>query len=315
MKRIMLFLLIDLAFVAASHGGEVQDSKGRSLQTSGPATLELRFNAGRPQISLSDVITAELRIEGTSDLRVDIPTSVPNGWTIVEPLPLAKEPVGKDRLRWRLITKFAPDHPGAKVTFTYPEVTFTDGKKRQSIKFVPVDFVVTTQISNPDISQLRDKPEIEMLPPMDVNDGLAWYWLALGGAILTLILTFLFARYYWRRPVPQSAAELAMKEWNRLIALQLPEKGQAERFITLLTLLVRQYLERQYSVPARRRTTPEFLRQLEQIRGLTDSQRTFLTSFLERCEQIKFAKATASIDECSQLAEAARQFINSWRQD
>ena len=95
------------------------------------------------------------------------------------------------------------------------------------------------------------------------------------------------------------------------MALRLPEKGHTERFITLLTLLVRQYLERRYSVPAHRQTTPEFLRRLSQIQGLTQVQRHFLTSFLERCEHVKFAQSPIAIDKYNRLAEETRHFIES----
>src|SRR5262249_42701292 len=102
-------------------------------------------------------------------------------------------------------------------------------------------------------------------------------------------------------------------EWRRLMALRLPEQGRSERFITLLTLLVRQYLERQYALPARRRTTSEFLEQLARISSLGSEQKHFLASFLEQSEQVKFAQVSLTSDECQQWADAARRFLESPR--
>ena len=275
-----------------------------------PATLEIRYDADRPAITLADVITVELRIEGTSELQVDIPAGGLKGWNLVKPLEtLKKESIGKDRSRWRLMTRFAPDQPGASVSFEYPEVTYHEGKDKHSVKFAKVDFTVTTQFSNADVTQLRDKPEIEALPTVDPPRATPWWWYVAGGSITLLLVVTMIARRYWRRARRQSASELALNEWKRLMALRLPEKGHTERFITLLTLLVRQFLERQFSVPARRRTTPEFLRQLGQIPGMSDAQKQFLTSFLERCEHVKFAQAPIATKECNRLAEETRQFI------
>src|SRR5207244_1939212 len=82
-----------------------------------------------------------------------------------------------------------------------------------------------------------------------------------------------------------------------------------ERFITLLTTLVRRYLERQCSVPARRRTTPEFRNVLAPMAVLTIEEKQFLTAFLERCEAVKFAQEMMTPQECVRWAEAVRQFL------
>jgi hypothetical protein len=91
--------------------------------------------------------------------------------------------------------------------------------------------------------------------------------------------------------------------------MKLPEQGRSERFVTLLTILVRQYLERQYSLPARRRTTPEFLLQLVQVAALAPEEKQFLTSFLERSEHIKFANVPITPEECAHWANAAKHFL------
>ena len=93
------------------------------------------------------------------------------------------------------------------------------------------------------------------------------------------------------------------------MALNLPEHGRSERFITLLTTLLRRYLERQYAIPARRRTTPEFVQLLADFGTLSADDKQFLVRFLERCEAIKFADVPMPPAECSEWAQAIRQFI------
>ena len=79
-----------------------------------------------------------------------------------------------------MIPRFAPDQPGASVPFEYPEVTYHDGKTKHAVKFAKVDFVVTTNISNADVSRLRGQPEIEALPAIDAPQATPWWWYVAG---------------------------------------------------------------------------------------------------------------------------------------
>ena len=103
MTRILLFLFVATVFVSPTWGDEsVKSSKGMIVQSKGPATLEIRYEGDRQHITLADFITTELRVEGNKELQVDIPTGVPKGWNFLKPIETAtKEPLGKDRVRWR----------------------------------------------------------------------------------------------------------------------------------------------------------------------------------------------------------------------
>src|SRR5262245_2396207 len=116
MMRILLSLLLAIVVASPSRGGEsVKSSKGLVVQSKGPATLEIRYDGDRQHITLADVITTELRVEGSKDLQVDIPAGYPTGWNFLKPIERAtKEPIDKDRVRWRMIARFAPDQPGPK---------------------------------------------------------------------------------------------------------------------------------------------------------------------------------------------------------
>jgi hypothetical protein len=97
------------------------------------------------------------------------------------------------------------------------------------------------------------------------------------------------------------------------MALDLPGQGRSERFITLLTTLVRRFLERQLALPARRQTTPEFVRLVETSTALSAAQKQFLIGFLSSCDAVKFGRQALTPAECARWASSARAFLESYQ--
>jgi hypothetical protein len=230
------------------------------------------------------------------------------GWGLVERSRDSRETIAPDKVRWRLTYRFAPREPGEKVPFQFPDVAYRDGDNEYIASWQPEVFTVETRVGKSD-KALRDITAIETMPPQPPADS-SWPWWSVGGAgFLLLVVAVLASRFLMKRRRPRTATELALYEWDRLVAMKLPEKGRSERFITLLTLLVRRYLERQFALPARSRTTPEFVRHLEQSAVLAPEQTQFLLQFLQRSEAVKFAHEAMTADECHEWAERARDFL------
>lgn len=302
MKRFGWFLAVFLfASVLPCDARIVIQKKGRA---------QLALPADDP-MALSDTIRVILRVEGSPNMVVDAAGEMPAGsaWTLVQRGPPFRETIGPNKESWSIHYFFAPRKPGAKVEFTFPPVKYRADKEEHTVVFAPVFYTVTTQIKEADLAQLHDITAIEPLPPIEPPDHAWVWWTVLAGSCFLVIGLVLVMRRWLRRRALRSPAQLAMHEWSRLIAMKLPEKGRSERFITLLTTLVRRYLERQFALPARRQTTPELLHQLAQTAALAPAEKQFLSSFLERCETVKFANAAMAPDECRQWAGAARQFL------
>ena len=226
-------------------------------------------------------------------------------WQLVERSKATREAAGQ-HVRWRIVYRFARE-PAKELLFQFPDVKFRDPDE-QTVPWNPLKFAFETQITQPDRSNLHNITAIEKLPPIERTDRSWVPWLALA-AVLLLVAAFVGVYYFRRRPPSRTPAEVALNEWQRLLAMKLPEKGRSERFVTLLTMLVRRYLERQFALPARRQTTPEFVNYLVAISVLTPAEKQFLTDFLRRCDSVKFAKSPMSVDECNRWANAARQFL------
>jgi Domain of unknown function (DUF4381) len=159
-----------------------------------------------------------------------------------------------------------------------------------------------------DVKDLRDKTLVETVSrAKDSSD--AWiYWLA--GGVAAACLGGLVI--WWRRrraALALTAEQWACRELDRLLALNLPARAEVERFHTLLSNIVRRFLERQYLVRARRQTTPEFLHAMTSDSRFTPAQQELLRDFLQRCDVGKFAGIDVAATECQALAQSARQFI------
>jgi hypothetical protein len=161
-----------------------------------------------------------------------------------------------------------------------------------------------------DLSRLRDITDIEKIPlPADVSAPL-WLWLAIP---LVLVLSLLII-WRCRRRLPRKAPTVPPDRWAlaELDRLQADSAAtDAERFHTRLTDIVREYLERRFSVQAFQRTTSEFMQALVGIDPLSTEQRKTIGSLLERCDFAKFARTAFSRDECIASAQMAQDVIAS----
>jgi hypothetical protein len=303
MKRVLLLMVAWIAAAPSCHADIVQ--------TRGPASLTLQHPGPTPTIALADTITVTLKVEGSTALRVKAPLELPRSakWQLVERAKPERESIGPERVRWQIVYRFAPREPG-EVSLAFPEVKFRDSDDQdQSVTWEPAMFTVKTQVTKLDRASIRGVADIESLPPA-VTDVVNWpAWAALA-AVATLFAVGWFGwRRWFRRRVLKTPAAWALCELDRLVALELPRHGRSERFITLLTLLVRRYLEKQFHLMARRQTTPEFLRDLDAQTEFTAQERQFLATFLSRCDAVKFAGMEMAMDECNHWAEATGQFI------
>ncbi len=308
MKR--LFHLIGILVLIAS-----PCAAGEITQKNGQGTLAVRYGAHAPKITLADLITVTLTVDGRKGLRVKAPDQFPPDfpWLLVEMSKPQRTELTPERESWRLLYRLAPRAPGQRVVLRFPDVQVRESQDptdEQTIKWDPLEFEVTTTIANPDRAGLRDITAIETVPTDPPLEPFAWRWLALALILLVSLIIVFGLRGFLRRRSLRTAAQLALYEWQRLIALKLPEQGRGERFITLLTLIVRQYLERRFAIPARRQTTPEFLNALSQHTLLTTEEKQFLTAFLQQAEAVKFAQSAISIEECQRWADAARLFLD-----
>jgi hypothetical protein len=305
--RFLAALLLAGLAVAAAGAAEI-------TRRQGPATVTLSGSRQGPdglEVRLSDVARLTLEIEGQAPLKVEPPAklSASAAWHATPAGPAVTTSLPGGRERWRRTFDLEPLEIGPQ-PLTLAPVTYHEGPgPEQTAKWPPFSVVVTTSVQRPDVSAAHDITSIEELPP-----GPAWLvWLVGGGAGFVALALAVALWLLWRRRLPRALPlppdRAALRELDRLAALDLASPADVERFHRILANLIRRYLDARFQLPAGRQTTAEFLQTVRQSEHLTADQRDLLRDFLERCDLAKFAPVTPSPEECRAAADLGRRLV------
>jgi hypothetical protein len=158
-------------------------------------------------------------------------------------------------------------------------------------------------------AQPADEQLEDIRPPYFYLHSWLWLWVALGiiCAIVALILLWFFFRPKHLLS-PKSAYELALENLEK--ARGLLREDNAMPYAVSVSETIRSYLGQRFQTPSTRRTTEEFLRQMEADRTsrLAD-YRDQLRSFLLACDMVKFARYQPTLTELEQVQQRATSFV------
>ncbi|MBL7774485.1 MAG: hypothetical protein JNK89_00695 [Saprospiraceae bacterium] len=141
-----------------------------------------------------------------------------------------------------------------------------------------------------------------------------WPW-ALGGALVLAFSVWLSRRNRRQRPPPvaQTPAPplVAPRDWalEQLAALARAE-APALPFFARLSLIVREYLERRYRIPALESTTGEIARFLKKT-DFPATQKSTLDTLLQQADLVKYAEMQPTAADAKQALEQARVLIQN----
>jgi hypothetical protein len=271
---------------------------------------------GHVEIGLSDSLEVVISLAGTREVEVKPPQALitSQAWRVpAQPgRPARPAEPAKRQPGWRQTFVVYPAAPGTQVLQIEPFQYRDKEGAWSTASWAPIAVKVSTQITEADVNEvrLRDITDIERYPPLpSIWDWLAWVLAAVAAAAL---LAYGVRKWRQRRRIGPSLspAQWAQRELDRLLALNLPAAGEIERFHTLLSNVVRRYLENRFDLPARRQTTPEFLEAMEKSSLLPAEQQQVLRGFLERCDLAKFARARPVVEECLATLQMARAFVD-----
>lgn len=154
-----------------------------------------------------------------------------------------------------------------------------------------------------DTTQQQPKPP---RPPIVLTPFNWWPWIALLVAILFALLAWrLWQAWRRRRNAPLPPFEAAEREFARIEAMRLIESGEPERYVALMTDVLRVYLAARVEGIQRSHTTQELLAAATPIRPYAPG----LGELLSAADMVKFARQRVSPSDAQALAAQARAIV------
>ncbi len=178
------------------------------------------------------------------------------------------------------------------------------------VEALPLALIVTPTRPEGD-TDLRD-----IKPQADVKVPFPWM-VALGSLAALLVLAALgyFIYRRWLKPKRLAAAvdnrppyQRALDDLARIAAMQLPQQGRFKEHYTLVTDVLRRYLEARYHVNALERTTAELHRELKFASISPEHARRFIALF-EDSDFVKFAKVIPELKDSEELIVNSEKLI------
>jgi len=151
----------------------------------------------------------------------------------------------------------------------------------------------------------------DIRPPYFYLHSWLWLWIALAVAGTLALLVLL---WFWLRPhkllSPKSAYELTLEKLEKARALLREDNPMP--YAVLVSETIRLYLGQRFQAPSTRRTTEEFLRQMEANRNTPLAEhRDLLRDFLQSCDLVKFARYQPTLTELEQVHQRATSFVTA----
>ena len=205
--------------------------------------------------------------------------------------------------------------------YVIPPITidYTDpnGDKKQIQSeplFILVKSVGATESDKEDIRGLK--------PPIQIEGEYWGYFLILP--ILLLLAAFGFLYYRQRAKavalpkIPEElkkpAWEVARLELENLRASELLKRKEIKKYYTVLSDIIRKYLERRYQITALDRTTQEVKTELKRAKAGGEAM-DLVYGFLYSCDLVKFAKYIPSEEEIEEDWNEAFTIVNVTKQE
>lgn len=138
------------------------------------------------------------------------------------------------------------------------------------------------------------------------------------GMILAAAAIYFFLKFRKKKqpaPVVQVVemlpAELALRKLEALASKQLWQQGLLKNYYSELTFIFREYLEKQFQIPALESTSDEILKNLERSQQFSKEKLPALRQILQAADLAKFAKTDPPDALHERAFEQIRSFIFS----
>jgi hypothetical protein len=153
----------------------------------------------------------------------------------------------------------------------------------------------------------------DIRPPYFYLKPLTWLWVLLGAlGVIALCVALWFLVKPLRAFRAKTPYEVALEKLEKARAMLNEENP--EPYAVYVSETIRTYLGQRYRILSTRRTTEEFLRQVQADPATPLApHRDLLREFLESCDLVKFAHYQPGREELEQVQQRAVSFVTATR--
>lgn len=137
-------------------------------------------------------------------------------------------------------------------------------------------------------------------------------WLWLLAALLAAAAVFAWRKYYrpkTRVDPPKPAHVIAELDLDRLMRAGHLDRGEIDLFVSRLSNILREYIERRFSLHAPQQSTEEFFADLRYAGVLTPERKKTVMDILRQADLVKFAAEWIGRESAIDILGAVRAFI------
>lgn len=259
--------------------------------------ISVQSIAGRDSLMIGEQINYTLRVDAASDLEFILPAV---GDTLSSTLEVISQ-LGSDTIlsegrtvveQHYVITGF---ESGSQILPSM-EVVYRRGDIIDTARSMPLILNIYDPVVDTTQQIKPIKPPINT--PLSFKEVLPWAAAGLGGLLLAGFAFWFFRRYLKRKKDPEGKLQkplepahiIAFRELDKLKQEKIWAKGQVKHYYTCLTNITRQYIERQYDIPAMESTTDEILHAFQKANPEDSLLDEILRELLELADLVKFAR-------------------------
>ena len=229
---------------------------------------------------------------------IDEPESLNNGMTL--------------QREWYVLETFSIGSyviPPLKIQYDTP-----DGKSEEmetNEVFIVVKSVMAAGETVEDIREIRG--------PVNVSVNYTRLYLIIAAVFGALAIAAGIVYFFKKRkgvekviapPPPLPAHVIAYRALQKLVKMDLVIKGKVPEYYSLLSDIMRRYLENRFKLMAPERTTEEFLSEMSKADIMVSDHKLLIKKFLEHCDLVKFAKYGPDEEEIKGVYDAAKKLVD-----
>ena len=199
-------------------------------------------------------------------------------------------------------------------TYTVPALEFNiDGSVQ---KTVPYEIkVVNTAQKGDVINDIRNNKEVR-LDALDYWAMYKWYIIGILVFLALLIMIIVLRRYAAaRKNSPQVRTNRAMRELDDLRKKQFIEKGDYRSYYVELIDITRNFISRQYSIPADVLLTDDLIEVMKRTNSISPANEAVVEDVFLRGDLVKFAKTFPDREVMEKDFNDIREFVKRSTRD